>query len=262
MSAPSDPTIARLVLRYRSGSDVLTGMVEVDTHTRLALESITEQPDTDTTLSWQRFGPAELLHDFQVVHALSRWQSDQLTMLPRAVAHEAHALIVSASEHALEFDSPLARLQARVEHRVDLPLTAFERDLGERTMVERGNVEHAQLVATSLRSLATALEASLTEHDHDEFTLEAERTFTFCRLIEELAGSLADGDGLPACGTSAAARAAVRGGLPISQSERDTIRLALTTIDEPSAWLGVSRLLDTITRHLESADPGAAHHDG
>jgi hypothetical protein len=258
----SSPTV-QLVLRYRASADVLTGVVESTSSVGASTAPLeSEQPDTDTTVTWRSVDGRPVLAEFQVVHALSRWESDRLPMLPAAVSQLAQTFMATAIATTTEADSPIARLRARSEQRFDVPITELEQPGSRNRPTERGTFQDAVAVADALRELAAALEASVLPEADAEFTLEAERCFVTSRLLEELAGSIADGEGLPARGTSAATRAAVRGGLPLSTGERETLRAALTDIDHPSQWPVACITLRSLTRKLTSHVDRAPHrHD-
>lgn len=106
----------------------------------------------------------------------------------------------------------------------------------------------AMALAAALREFATAT-ALLNDRDDD-----LHRTDTLVRLLRELASVLADGDGHTASpGTTAAARRAIRGGLPLGDTERRRLRWALHAVDERSAWDDAAIELQSLADDLRHA---------
>ena len=265
--------MARLLLRYRPDADVLLGVVEVtDTASggpdAVNNRRLTDTPDADTRLTWNLaasgpFADTPVLHSFEVIHALSRWQADGLAVLPRAVADICHQFASEHREGALSDSPTISALNSRVTSEARLAITELIGNNEQRAAARPGRQRDALHVARSLERLSGAIETAfstrrLTEHETQTGSNEHNRVVAFCALARELASTLADHEALPAPGTSAATRQALRGGLPIGDRERTALLTALTDIDQPDRWALVAAALD----HLASSIHNTHHPKG
>ena len=263
--------MARLLLRYRPDADVLLGAVEVtgtasggpdDVHGR----RLSNTPDADTQLTWNLatsgpFAGTPVLHSFEVIHALSRWHADRLAILPQAVAEVCYRF---ASEHreahhdaALPGTAAVNALHSRVSSEAQLPITELLGSSKQHAAARPGLQRDALHVARALERLPSAIETAfatrqLTEHESRTGSNEHDRVVAFCALARELASTLADHQALPAPGTSAATRQALRGGLPIGDRERTALLTALTDIDQPDRWALVAAALDHLASSIQN----------
>lgn len=282
---------ARLALRYRPHSDVLIGVVEhsdaapADAARAASSESV-EVLDADARLVWNvpAHGPhagQPTLASFELVHALARWDADGLPMLARPIAeacvHEAQRHLATLHLEA----NPLAR----IGYRGDSTITVLRSELTRAADAPRpsppGTQVNALRVARALESFADGLEQASARtalgrfHDEqgDEYAgqldadrahadthhLEQDRTLAMCDIARELASTLADHDALPAPGTSAAARQALAGGLPLGFGERAALRAALTHVDQADAWPAVAAAVQSIADALHAPHLAAGH---
>lgn len=248
MSTPS----ARLSLRYRPGSDVLSG--EIDLGPREA-ELVSHSPDTDSSIVWSRSADSlesrdDLLSSFRLVHASARWKTDSLHLLPTAVGDLARDLMSSGSLYSVADSSSLDRVRAQWKRTAELPHEALRRR-PPASDTPSGTVGEAGPLATALVRLADSVgeRSSYTER-------EALRSDHLTHALRELASVIASGEGKPAPGTSAAARSAVRGGIPLTVNEQRKLRNALVLIDTPSNWATVRDDIDQVSSALATPPPG------
>ena len=250
-------TMARLVLRYRPAADVLIGVIDLPV-TAHSTDTV-ETPDADTRLCWRidSEGPLagqSVLQSFEVIHAHTRWQHHSDTVLPIGLYEVGKQF--TEHEHQQHLALPLAaRYTARIESSLTVPLSALRREHTLAKPAAPGTRRDAVRVARTLDRVADALEASfLTGTLHDQHpardSIEHQRTVTFCSLLRELGGAIADHHPLPAPGSSAIARQALLGGIPLGNPERDTLRVALTDIDRADRWGLVAAALEQLTSSL------------
>ena len=264
---------ARVHLRYRPASDVLSGDIELSTihaagtgegaHAVASTRSIAEAPDADSHLEWQRADDdpdTEYLTAFHIVHASARLDAGTMPTLPPVLLSVVTDLVASGVRTLSESTSALARVQAKVEVVLHLPPHDLVRPgAAARTdevliVPPSWSVDRAQLsaVGASLQRLATVVQSLATSVPERE----ARRTDQLVRLLRELASVLSQGRGAVAPGTSAAARRAVRGGLPLTASERSTLRAALTQLDTTTSWAQAIDAVNALASTLEgSPDP-------
>lgn len=267
---------ARVHLRYRPASDVLSGDIELSTihaagtgqgtHAVASTRSIAEAPDADSHLEWQRADDdpdTEYLAAFHIVHASARLDSGTMPSLPPALMSLAADLVASGLRTLNDSTSALARVQAKVEVVLQLPPRDLVRprhtstsnesdDAGEPLIVPPSwSVDRSQLAAvgTSLQRLATVLH-TLTASVPDR---EARRTEQLTQLLRELASVLSQGRGAVAPGTTAAARRAIRGGLPLTTTERSMLRTALGQLDTTTSWSQAISAINELASGLEGA---------
>lgn len=246
-------TTARLVLRYRPAADVLIGAIELPT-TANGTERV-EQPDADTRLYWRDVNDGPLtgqavLQSFEIIHAHTRWQQHRGPALP-AVLCEAGRQFTD-HEHHQHLGLPLAaRYTARTESTLTVPLHALTRVPSTEEPLEQGSRRDAVRVARALDRFAEALEAQQSRSGSPRTgSLEHQRTITFCSSVRELGAAILHHHTLAAPGNSAAARSALRGGVPLGSPDRDTLRLALTDIDRPDRWGLVAAAVEQLTTSL------------
>lgn len=259
--------VARVHLRYRPASDVLSGDIELRTlqeadagvgadHQAAHLEAVIEQPDADSSLQWRRVAldahqaGHEYLASFQFVHAAARLHEGSLPRLPALLLPVAEQLIRSGAATLAHSGSALARLQAKVEVVVHLPAEQLTRPTpAELTVPPQWSVDRRQVteLSTTLRRLADAIHALA----HHATGLEASRTQLLAQLIHELASVAAQSRGIPSPSTTAAARRAVRGGLALTAGERRELRALLTQLDNTANWSATTTQLDRLCRSLK-----------
>lgn len=233
-------------LRYRPASDVVGGEVELDALADTAV--IVESPDADTHLEWRRSrgGEETVLASFQIVHVSSVLDSDTLRRLPPEVASLVRQLVRSGRGALRNGASALEQVQARADTEATLTLGQLRRPATTPTAVPTDSAADTGLalaVTAAVHRLATVL-AALPHRD------ELGRRDQLVHLLRELADVMRADPGTPSPGTSAAARAAVRGGVPLTGGERRRLRAALAALDHPNTWRsgldGIVSLTDTL----------------
>jgi hypothetical protein len=241
----SDDDLIEVQMRYRPVGDVLMGSVSSDVPPE---KRHREELDADTFVEWApRHDGSRQLIGFEVLHARSRTDEfHRITALPDSVSEPAARLVSATVTDASE---PLgSAVQQAADSIVEVRLGALVLD--DASPVERGEADDALALALSFRALAETL-ASLPGG------ADRARTQKLLAALAELAATLRTADGLPAPGATAAARAAIRGGLPLTDSERSVLTELLTMADFPHAWVETDRRVRDFTVGLS---PGGRHH--
>jgi hypothetical protein len=241
----SDDDLIEVQMRYRPVGDVLMGSVSSDVPPE---KRHREEIDADTFVEWApRHDGSRQLVGFEVLHARSRTDEfHRISALPESVSEPAARLVsatVTDTSESLE-----SAVQHAADSTVEVRLGALLLD--NTSPVERGEADDALALALSFRGLAETL-ASLPGG------ADRARTQKLLSALAELAATLRTADGLPAPGATAAARASVRGGLPLTDGERSTLTELLTMADFPRAWIETDQRVRAFTAGLS---PGGRHN--
>ncbi|MFZ9629371.1 MAG: hypothetical protein ACO3C1_08465 [Ilumatobacteraceae bacterium] len=241
---------ARVRLRYRPASDVLSGEIELGT--LAADDRVVESTDSDVHLEWRPGLAADglLLSAFQLVHASALIDSAAAQRLPRHVVELSRQLIRSGAGALRPGASAIEQVQARADAEAHLTVQQLLRPADQpdpRTppTATPADADQARRVAAAIEHLVSTIER-LPGADDD-----LHRTVEFVRLARELAAVLRDRPGATAPGTAAAARRAARGGLPLCATERSRLRWALEAVDDASAWPRAVDALTALTADLD-----------
>ena len=246
---------AVLALRYRPIEDILfaqldlTGLGE-DAHLVVAEGDETEQIDADCAVRWATVGTRRVLRSVQVIGSAARLRQGRFPTLPVAVTEAAQALVERSMRSGGTSTSPITSpinisvmislddLSAPADHSVEVSASAL------------APVAASHSLCAALLHLASAIagEVDTTAYDHDVADLVPARRFVMA--AQELAGVIAE-HRRPAPGLAARAVELVRGGLPLSTSERTLLRQALTDIDQPTTWRAVARGLDALAHAID-----------
>lgn len=256
----SDHLVARVALRYRPGPDVLSATIDLSSLADLdgrpgdavvPLGTEVEAPDADTSLHWADMGETMWLSGFSMVHAAARLRTGRLP-LPAALVDvltpSLLRMVRTAQEATEHTASPVARLKALAESRVEVPLEALRR---VESLTDGARPDLVAPVSDSLRRLARAV------HDRSpvDNELEAIRTDHLSRLLGELSSTISRAHGAPAPGTSAATRHAVRGGVPLTVGEQRLLEQALDELADPATWGRARTSIERLAEALEVDDP-------
>lgn len=267
--------VAHLALRYRPSADLLMGQV-ADRAADIADEAVQrDTPDADTTIEWVRRpdGTRQLV-GLQVVFAASRAAEGRLSeALPADLDARLGSVVrslaglpgdlVDRSDTPAATD-PLARNDLELEVPVDE--LVLPDDLGDLADLMTLNPSTIHLMTADAlttypadgsddgpnatpESLADALDA-LADAIAAIPDADALPTRRLTRILHELADAIVSTGGLPAPGVSAAARAAVRGGTPLTAGERTTLADLLRQLDDPDQWDDAESGIRTLTARL------------
>lgn len=241
-----DPDPAVMVpvrMRYRPFGDVLRGQVgsEVPAEKRHR-----EELDADTVVEWvpDRHGVRHLV-GFEVLHARDRAADfERIAGLPRSLAHSAARFV---TDSVIEPETPLATAIAiSADSTIEIPETALQMERIPTS--ERGSEHDVRELAAIIEECAVCMRDLATNADPAP-------TRALVAALAELSSTLAAGGGLPAPGASAAARAAVRGGIPLTDSERKSLLVLLQDLDSPRRWAQTRQGLQTLLARLRSENP-------
>ena len=272
-----DALDALVRMRYRPSGDVLVGQVEQLGADAGAAEPDAggpsavagehddriEQLDADSSRSWRlvAHGPhrgRQVLTSFQVLGVAARLDTSGAALtelLPDVLARAAIEMVTSATRAAARLDAH-DRVRARAEVELSVPfvelLRGTDHPLGQ---VRGASVDLADLGAT--RALATAL-THLADTVHAELTLlpagrlhdPGDHSERFVDALRALA-SIISRHRRPAPGAARTATAAVRGGLPLSGTERADVRRVLTGLDDVRQWREAAHSLEVLAASLD-----------
>lgn len=289
MTAPH----ALVRMRYRPSADVLVGQVELrDADPQplgtpgeldageLAVEPTArpahvEQLDADTSLTWRtpEHGPCAgrwVLQGFQVVGVgarLGQGRSPLEVFLSERLTRTALELITSATSAAASLAAG-DRVRARAEAEVEVPVAELVRPQGAphlpvearssvalsaSTPPEVADLGAARALSAAVVHLADAVDGELSRRSRRRDDPEPHAT-RFVRALRTLA-EVVSRHRLPAPGAAAAAIESVRGGLPLSSSERALLRTALTHTDHVHTWRAAARDIEALAASID-ADHG------
>jgi len=113
---------ARLRLRYRPASDVLSGEIELGT--LAADHRVVEEPDLDTHIEWRPGLDLDglMLSAFQVVHASALVEGDAMRRLPPDVVTLSRQLIATGRGTLRRGASAIEQVQARADSEAHLTI--------------------------------------------------------------------------------------------------------------------------------------------
>lgn len=262
-------------MRYRPSGDVLVGQVELPgadllmvdqaTSTATAIEhrhdDRVEHVDADTTRTWRLIteGPERgrsMLMGFQVLGAATRLRTERAVLadvLPAPVARAASDMIVAAVAAADRLGAD-ERARARAEAVVPVPLVELLEPPEPAAHASPSSSRSADLGSTralagALTHLADAIQAELVRLPVRS-AAPADPGAVCIDALRSLA-SIISRHRQPAPGAAALATEAVRGGLPLSGSERALVRRALTDVDDIELWRESARSLERLAAALD-----------
>lgn len=228
-------------LRYRPAGDLLIGETRFD-----GVDDVTDEPDADTSITWVRRpdgngAPSErYLSSFSIIGAQRRFRDQRPDFLPDSVWTTARSMF-----HALPVSSAgsSARFEARSEARV---VVAFD-DLRQVSESERSldsDVASARALASSLRDFGSSVRLALDSYDttDPEIGTPARR---FLDGVDSFA-SLVAAHRRSAPSSVADVIDNLRGGLPLSETERRRLRRALERANDPQQWKTVAHELNNL----------------
>lgn len=239
---------SRVELQYRPASDVLIGRIDLPAD--VSAGDVVEHPDADLELVWRSGVDGDLLSGFEILHASWRLAAADVTDIdPGVLDIAAHLVVVTENDIAAGPPVDAAAAFARREiTSVEVPWSALRRRR-PRTDAADLDAEGARDLARSVARLASNIAAQPTPVTD----VEAARVAHLVIALRELADAIDDGHGRTAPGASAAARDAVRGGVPLSRTEQQLLRSALHRIDRPHEWSAVVDDLDSLAAPLDPA---------
>jgi hypothetical protein len=273
-----DTLHALVRMRYRPSGDVLVGRVEqlsaagtaadepdVGGPTAVAGEhdDRIEQLDADTSRSWRLVarGPhrgRQVLTGFQVLGVAARLDTSGAVLtelLPDALARAATEMVTSAARSASRLRAD-DRMRARAEVELSVPLVELLRlpDLSSGpargASLELADLGTTRALATALTHLADTVQAELALLPSRRLTDPGDHSERFVDAVRALA-SIVSRHRLPAPGAGRAATEAVRGGLPLSASERALVRRVLAELDDVHQWREAAHSLEVLAATLD-----------
>ena len=254
MNAHRLETTVSLRLSYRPSSDLLIGQVDLgalaeesDTHT----SDHTETPDADSKIVWRTLAvkpesDAPVLTSFAVVHAMARYEADTLRMLPRDIAALAaefgrtHRALAEACPNTLE------RVRYRGTTEMSVHLASLMRSEAEESQSIPGLQREALAVARAIDRFSDAIVLVMAQHPESE----PPALVRFRGLARELACTLSERNAMPAPGTSAAVRQALRSGTPFRAETLQVLSNTFSLIDDPARWIEVADRLNRFSHSM------------
>ena len=185
---------------------------------------------------------------FQVLHAAARLQFGSLP-LPPALEPSIRTLLTTAHEALVGVDDLLARTRARADATTEVQRASVARDQCPAPSSHSTSPDRVEARAVSDALLRLADVVHRQELVDDE--LAAVHTDHFSRLLRELSSTMRSGKaGRTSPGVTAAARVALRQGLPLSDDQLERLDTALAHLDDPSAWRRSSTAIDELAVSL------------
>lgn len=236
--------MVQMQMEYRAMDDVLSGSVPSDAPLDARHH---EELDADTFVEWASGDTGDRrLVSFRMLHARTRANDDLgFDRLPEPIRRGALEFFRSWSMPDV-MESPAGPDHDDALDTGALAMPLLQLSLDERPAV-RGDRLDAEMVGDELRRLAKVMIDLPGTPDEDRVT-------RFVYAVSELATALEFSDGLAAPGATAAVRAAVRGGVPLTSGERVLLVKLLDDLDDPTVWNDVARRLESFVNQL---DPGA-----
>jgi hypothetical protein len=254
---------ARVILRYRPGSDILHSRVEHPSFAGAA--TLRDEADADTVVEWYEMpgepgtslGPRLVLAGFQMVHASDRWAGAGPRDLPAALETPVRDL-VGAARAAIGVRSTVAeRVQARAETIIEVELASLERPATAPGFLGAlGAAEAlAESIADALADIARAVDALPASWVSSAVDDLDDRLGELIALLGELSTTVRR-TARPARGTMLATARAIRGGVPMTTSERYRLRSALALLDDPATWPLARQELRSVSDELTRTSLG------
>jgi hypothetical protein len=250
IAAPQGSAV--LALRYRPLGDVLFAQLDHGGRTDDANPSThgadeVEYLDADCVVRWASVGGRRVVRSVQIIGSAARIRQGRFPTLPPALTEAARALVERSARLAPDASTSLT---------ATVVLTLDDLSLsgpvgGDEVAGEPAPRAVSRELASALVHLAStiAAEVDTPTAGGDEFD-DLTPVLRFVGALHELAGVIAE-QRRPAPGLAARAVECVRGGLPLTASERSLLRQALTDIDRSSTWRAVARGIDALSSTID-----------
>lgn len=247
-------------LQYRPSGDILTGRTEF-THPDLtdAVEADVDQLDSDTSVTWAvprrgSLAGTPMLQSFSILGAKKRFRSSAPDFLPDSVWRVASSLFSSVPSRSAPVELAMST-KAEAQLMVDVD------DLVRPRLVDssaESDIAGARGLAASLRALATALRQVGESIPGDDGP--STHPNLFVTQLEHLASVVA-AHRRPAPSIVTLLRDHLRGGLPVTDSERRRIRVALGRTLDTDEWKSVATELTSIAEAVVGTPASSGDED-
>lgn len=224
-------------LRYRPSGDVLVGEVRFE-----VVDESVDDLDADTRITWARrtgAGNTYFLSSFSMIGAERRFREQAPEYLASSIWKVARSMF-----HSLP-SSPAgssARLEARAEARLVVSFDEIRRVDTSRS--DESDIASARSLASSLRDLGSSMRLALDSYDSSdpELSTPARR---FVDGVDSFASLVAMHRRSPPSALHDLLDN-LRGGLPLSDTERKRLRLVLERASDPVQWKSAALELNNI----------------
>lgn len=226
-------------LRYRPAGDLLIGEARFD-----SVDDETDELDADTSITWSRRASAEssevYVSSFSIIGAQRRFRDHAPDFLPTSVWTTARSMFASLPAGPA---GSSARFEARAEVRTVVALDDLRRVSEPRRSLD-SDVASARALASSLRDFGSSVRLALDSYDttDPDIGTPARR---FLDGVDSFA-SLVAARRQSAPSSVAEVIDNLRGGLPLSDTERRRLRLALERANDPQQWKTVAHELNNL----------------
>lgn len=234
--AAADEVEARL--RYRPAGDLLIGEVRLE-----VVDEMVDDLDTDTSVTWGRRAGSDsamYLSSFSIIGAQRRFRDHRPDFLPESIWKVASSMFGSLPPSTT---GSSARLEARAEARLIVSLRDVRRVDSSLRSTE-SDVSSARSLAASLRDLGASVRLALDAVDATDPALGTPAR-RFLDGIDSLA-SLVAAHRRSSPSSIADLVDNLRGGLPLSDTERRRLRHALDRAHDPDQWKVVAHELNQL----------------
>lgn len=230
--------LVEMRLRYRPAGDLLMGEARLE-----GIDETVDELDSDTSVTWTRragFGDTLFLSSFSIIGAQRRFRIDSPEFLASSIWKVASSMFQSMPPSPA---GSAARLEARAEARLAVTVDDLRRRADLRRSGE-SDIATARSLASSLRDLGSSMRLALDSYD----TTDPE-TGTPARRFLDGVDSLASLVAAHRRSTPSALSDLLdnlRGGLPLSDSERWQLRNTLERASDPDQWKTAALELNNI----------------
>jgi hypothetical protein len=227
MSTSDDRVEVRL--RYRPSGDHLIAEAVFET-----IDEIVDELDADTSVTWARRAgdtPDDVvLSSFSIVGARRRFRDTSPDFVPSSVWRVASSMLASLP---VAPRGSMARLEARADATVVVSLTDLRRPRDVSRSSTSG-IAPARAVASALRDLASSMQLALDSFDAADPEMETPAR-RFVRGLHHMS-SLVAAHRTSTPSAVADLSANLRGGLPLTERERQRLRSTLDRLLDPDQW--------------------------
>ena len=215
-------------LRYRPSGDVLIGEARFE-----VVDELIDDLDSDTSITWARrpgSGTTYFLSSFSIIGAQRRFRNDRPDFVPPSIWEPAESMFRSVSPGPV---GSAARIEARAEARLVVAFDALRR-IEESPRSSESDIATARSLASSLRDLGSSMRLVLDAFDSTDPDVGTPAR-RFLDGVDSLASLVvAHRRSTPSALTDLLDN--LRGGLPLSDTERQRLRLTLERANDPDQW--------------------------
>ena len=225
-------------LRYRPSGDVLMGESSFESK-----DEFVDEADIDTSITWARRSESDATYywsSFSIIGARRRFRDHAPEFLAPAIWRAATSMFQSVPPSPA---GSMARLEARAEARLMVTFADLRR-VAELPSAGEADISTARSLSSSLRDLGSSMKLALDAVDTADSDVDTPAR-RFIDGVDNLASLVATHRrSSPSALTELVDN--LRGGLPLSDTERRHLRLTLQRASDPDQWKAATLELNNI----------------